>query len=651
MSTEIKPRQKLPFFISYSRRDRIIVRMLFDRLEARHYRLWMDTDERGIEVGDKWRDKLIAAMSGSEAVIACVSSDFLKSPYCKQEIEQAIQENKKIYPVIVHPLADGESLAQFGLDEVQYLDLVDDFDEGFIRLTAALPEPASLRQARIRQIGMGVAVIAVIALIIFGISKLIPQPLPVTTNQVVTPLSPTATPSIANTDLKAVVAQFEPSEPMNDSQREFANQLIKRMADDVREQIELQSASSFDIGVLALDWLPAVGDKASAESLASTQDYDVVIYGTVNTDSNGGLVFTPRLYIPEENLSYAPEMTGDQPFGEPIALASVDDIAQAYQTSVALQARVQTLVAILRGIGRYSADDLQGALREFSSAQAQTIDAGEREILTYLTGNTQLQLARQAIETCVAESARERLELAEQQYQTMDLGVENGEAKHARPYIGLAEVLMLRSTWEEMPEDQCEPADADQALADRAIEFAELALDANDFFSLHNSLQANALITAARAYATRWVFQLRPETETTDFSRALNNIGDVLAIYSRHNDHLAIQRDAFEAYVLRAVLNVLGSSAYESGLNDLDSALSIPNIPPRRLTFANDYAAQFSAALGNDESAEAYYRRAYDLAPDDFNRSFYGCMIIQLTGDANATVVTGDCSEILEEAG
>ncbi len=53
----------------------------------------------------------------------------------------------------------------------------------------------------------------------------------------------------------------------------------------------------------------------------------------------------------------------------------------------------------------------------------------------------------------------------------------------------------------------------------------------------------------------------------------------------------------------------------------------------------------------SDEAAENYYQRAYNLAPDDFNRSFYGCKLIQLTGDENAAVVTGDCTEILEEAG
>src|SRR5262245_51536943 len=97
-------RQTAQIFVSYSRSDRLAVDQLYEDLRKRHYILWLDVDEHGIEPGETWQPELVKQMSASEAVIACVSPDFLRSPYCRDEIEQAKRENKAIFPVIVRRL-------------------------------------------------------------------------------------------------------------------------------------------------------------------------------------------------------------------------------------------------------------------------------------------------------------------------------------------------------------------------------------------------------------------------------------------------------------------------------------------------------------------------------------------------------------------
>src|SRR5215213_6593588 len=121
--SESRSHQRAHIFISYSRRDRLAVDRLVNDLTWRSYRLWIDVAERGIEPGEDWRQELIKQMSAAEAVIACISPDFLSSPYCREEIDQARRENKPIYPVIVRALNVGQSLGDIGLDHLQFVDL------------------------------------------------------------------------------------------------------------------------------------------------------------------------------------------------------------------------------------------------------------------------------------------------------------------------------------------------------------------------------------------------------------------------------------------------------------------------------------------------------------------------------------------------
>src|SRR5260221_4763166 len=139
---QTQPTQNAQLFISYSRSDRISVDKLVADLRQRNYDLWMDVDERGIEPGEDWRKELVAQMSAAQGVIACVSPDFLASPFCRAEIEQAQQEGKPIYPVIMRRLGQDRSLADFKLDNLQFIDLTADYVAGLNRLLPVLPRPA-----------------------------------------------------------------------------------------------------------------------------------------------------------------------------------------------------------------------------------------------------------------------------------------------------------------------------------------------------------------------------------------------------------------------------------------------------------------------------------------------------------------------------
>jgi hypothetical protein len=150
-------------FVSYSRSDRLAVDRLVNDLRWRHYHLWIDVAVQGIEPGEDWQAELVTQMSASAAVLACLSPDFLESPYCRAEIEQAQREDKPIYPVLVGRLRSDQSPAEMQLDHIQFVDLDRDYAEGLKRLTRVLPRPPVTAGSLLERFGVALAALTVIA--------------------------------------------------------------------------------------------------------------------------------------------------------------------------------------------------------------------------------------------------------------------------------------------------------------------------------------------------------------------------------------------------------------------------------------------------------------------------------------------------------
>ncbi|WP_030622787.1 TIR domain-containing protein [Streptomyces sclerotialus] len=88
-------------FLSYSRRDADLACRLVDRLQGRVGDVWVDW--RAIKPSTQWREELSEAIRSSDALVALVSPDSLRSTYCWDECKQAIDLGKRILPVIVSP--------------------------------------------------------------------------------------------------------------------------------------------------------------------------------------------------------------------------------------------------------------------------------------------------------------------------------------------------------------------------------------------------------------------------------------------------------------------------------------------------------------------------------------------------------------------
>src|SRR5271165_1899953 len=120
-------------FISHSSRNNDKATEVRDWLAANGWTdVFLDLDpERGIVVGQRWKDALQKAAYRCEAVLALVSAEWLASSWCKSEIDAARLMGKKVIVALV------------GIDKAQVP--VDLTDEQFIDLSA---DPQAYRRLK-----------------------------------------------------------------------------------------------------------------------------------------------------------------------------------------------------------------------------------------------------------------------------------------------------------------------------------------------------------------------------------------------------------------------------------------------------------------------------------------------------------------------
>ncbi len=90
-------------FISYSRRDHAFVEQLRGALEAAHREVWVDL--RDIPPSAEWMDEIQRAIASSNAIICVLSPDYVASPICRQEVDYAVANSKRLIPIVASDIA------------------------------------------------------------------------------------------------------------------------------------------------------------------------------------------------------------------------------------------------------------------------------------------------------------------------------------------------------------------------------------------------------------------------------------------------------------------------------------------------------------------------------------------------------------------
>jgi WD40 repeat protein len=95
------PKDKV--FVSYSRRDTAFVEWLAPELAARGHPSWIDW--RDIPPTARWREVVRQAIRGTEAFIFVLTPDSVGSIECRSEIDDAVDDGKRIVPLLVRDVA------------------------------------------------------------------------------------------------------------------------------------------------------------------------------------------------------------------------------------------------------------------------------------------------------------------------------------------------------------------------------------------------------------------------------------------------------------------------------------------------------------------------------------------------------------------
>ena len=104
-------------FISYSRKDIAFARLIRESLQASQIDTWIDWER--IPVGERWWDEICQAIENANVFMFIISKNSIGSSVCKDEINHALKNNKRIIPIIVDDLQP-EAIKEFAPDLPQF---------------------------------------------------------------------------------------------------------------------------------------------------------------------------------------------------------------------------------------------------------------------------------------------------------------------------------------------------------------------------------------------------------------------------------------------------------------------------------------------------------------------------------------------------
>lgn len=215
--TDQKPKQQV--FISYSRKDIKFARRLAGDLESAGFEVWWDISD--LKGGDDWVRVIPSAIAASQFFVVLLSPNSILSEWVSKEYTYALINRMKIVPAMIKPCS-----VPFALNTINYINFTtDDYETGFNNLLKALgspplPElPAKGWKKFLRKLppvfnknpvfSFG-TVIAILAILIFGLPRLISPITPPPDGSTSTPTF-TARPPDTDTATPSPTLTFTPS--------------------------------------------------------------------------------------------------------------------------------------------------------------------------------------------------------------------------------------------------------------------------------------------------------------------------------------------------------------------------------------------------------------------------------------------------------
>lgn len=100
-------------FISYSRKDIAFAHLIFDSLKQSQIDTWIDWER--IPIGVRWWQEICDAIEKANVFIFIISKTSIGSKVCKDEINHALKNKKRIIPILVDDIKP-EAIKEFVID-------------------------------------------------------------------------------------------------------------------------------------------------------------------------------------------------------------------------------------------------------------------------------------------------------------------------------------------------------------------------------------------------------------------------------------------------------------------------------------------------------------------------------------------------------
>jgi WD40 repeat protein len=123
-------------FISYSRKDIEFARKLTESFNSRNLDFWIDW--KGIPPSVNWWKEIEKGIEEADIFLFLISPDSCNSKICKQEIDHAIRNGKRLIPLVVRDITGNEAPAELGGLNWIFFRPVDEFNGSFSKLMLAI---------------------------------------------------------------------------------------------------------------------------------------------------------------------------------------------------------------------------------------------------------------------------------------------------------------------------------------------------------------------------------------------------------------------------------------------------------------------------------------------------------------------------------
>ena len=113
-----EPQSTFDIMISYSHKDKVLCKQLYEHLVRAGYRVWIDFDQMHGNV----MDAMAQAIERSQTIIICMSEQYRRSNFCRAEAHYAFQRQLKLVPVLLQEHYKPDGWLLFLIGQLLYVD-------------------------------------------------------------------------------------------------------------------------------------------------------------------------------------------------------------------------------------------------------------------------------------------------------------------------------------------------------------------------------------------------------------------------------------------------------------------------------------------------------------------------------------------------